>query len=149
MKNYHLKLKKELNNEVFHLQVYEFNSINAERIQQLVPDTCCVFIIFDITNRGTFTNLLNTWLIWLRDTIKYQGAVFILGNIIDNTKFRCTDKDEILELIQVSEVQAQYFEVGDQSNNEKNAQIDKLIMEAEDEKKKRADGSKDKNCLIF
>lgn len=143
-------LKKELANQNFHLLIYEFDSSNDDKIQQLVAETCCVFIIFDLTNRDTFNNLLNKWLIWLRDVLKYQGQVFILGNIKNKEKkFLCTDEEEIQELINVSEVPAQYFEIGNLSDEKKNDRVDQLILEAEKEKEKRTDGSKDKNCIIF
>lgn len=39
----------------------------------------CVIIIFDMTK--AFDILLDKWLIWLRDSCKYEGKVIILGYI--------------------------------------------------------------------
>lgn len=139
-------LTKTLNNKNYILIVYEYNTLTKDKISNNVSDTCCVFIFFDMTERDSFQNILNRWIIWLRDTVKYKGVIFLMGNIINKAKIRITDEKEINELIAISGINAQYIEISDMTDDKKIELLDKLITEAEEKLKL---DQKVKNCKIF
>ena len=83
-----------------------------------------------MTKRESFERLLDTWIIFLRDTSGYKGKIIILGNYSKEDDFLTTDDDEVKELIQVCEINGEFHKIGTKSNEEKKELIKGFINNA-------------------
>lgn len=127
-----------------------------ERLVSYVQENTCVFILFDMSDRSSFDNLLDKWLIWLRDACKYEGKIVIFGEFEksnnENEFFLSTSDDEVDEVIKCAELkQTLFLRIGDMSFEDRIAKIDDVIATAMppcvDEPQKNQGGSFDK-CII-
>lgn len=146
-------ITKQIAETKMKITIYQFSE-EDERYVNLITQTQCVFVIFDMKSRDSFDSLLDKWIIWLREQCKFVGLVMILGNYTKKEKddFLSTNKEEIEEMIQVSEISGRFAEIGNKTNEEKIKLIDMLINEAEEYGKKANLDNKtgdDKNCIIF
>ena len=99
-----------------------------------------------MTKRESFERLLDTWIIFLRDTSGYKGKIIILGNYSKEDDFLTTDDDEVKELIQVCEINGEFHKIGTKSNEEKRELIKEFINNACNQ---YVQGKKQDDCLIF
>ena len=146
-------ITKQIAETKMKISIYQFSE-EDEKYINLIQQTQCVFVLFDMSSRDSFDSLLDKWIIWLREQCKFVGLVMILGNYEKKEKddFLSTNKEEIEEMIKVSEISGRFEEIGNKTNEEKIQLIDMLINEAEEYGKKANLDSKkgdDKNCLIF
>jgi len=135
---------KILENFEFKINIYEFS--DTEKRSNIVKDCQCVFILFDMTKREAFERLLDTWIIFLRDTSGYKGKIIILGNYQNESDFLTTDEEEVKELIQVCEINGEFHKIGTKSNEEKRELIKEFINNACNQ---YVQGKKQDDCLIF
>ena len=70
---------QEIDSTQLKITIYEFSE-KSEKLTKDINDCHCVLIIFDMSNRKSFENLLDNWLLYLRDICHYKGLVFIFGN---------------------------------------------------------------------
>ena len=77
-----------------------WDTAGQERFRSLIPnyirDSSAAIIVFDVTNRQTFTNLEK----WVEDVRNERGTsvvVAIVGNKIDKTGERCISQEEAQE----------------------------------------------------
>ena len=133
-----------LENFEFKINIYEFS--DTEKRANIVKDCQCVFILFDMTKREAFERLLDTWIIFLRDTSAYKGKIIILGNYSHEEDFLTTDEEEVKELIQVCEINGEFHKIGTKSNEEKKELIKGFINNACTQ---YIQGKKQDDCLIF
>ena len=146
-------ITKQIAETKMKISIYQFSE-EDEKYINLIQQTQCVFVLFDMSSRDSFDSLLDKWIIWLREQCKFVGLVMILGNYEKKEKdaFLTTNKEEIEEMIKVSEISGRFEEIGNKTNEEKIQLIDMLINEAEEYGKKANLDSKkgdDKNCIIF
>ena len=146
-------ITKQIAETKMKISIYQFSE-EDEKYINLIQQTQCVFVLFDMSSRDSFDSLLDKWIIWLREQCKFVGLVMILGNYEKKEKddFLSTNKEEIEEMIKVSEISGRFEEIGNKTNEEKIQLIDMLINEAEEYGKKANLDSKkgdDKNCIIF
>ena len=99
-----------------------------------------------MTKREAFERLLDTWIIFLRDTSAYKGKIIILGNYQNESDFLTTDEEEVKELIQVCEINGEFHKIGTKSNEEKRELIKEFINNACNQ---YVQGKKQDDCLIF
>ena len=137
---------QEIDSTQLKITIYEFSERN-EKITKDINDCHCVLILFDMSNRKSFENLLDIWLLYLRDICHYKGLVFIFGNHGEKAKPLMTDEDEIKEMIKVSEVKCQFYNIGKNETFENNEIINKLIGDAFELSKNSNLNKKD--CVIF
>ena len=103
--------------------------------------------MFDMSRRESFENLVK-WIIWLIDSIHYEGFITILGNYdIENTKFLCTTKEEVSTFLKLKTTNFSFFEIGNKNNSQKSNLIDSLIKNAASEYEKYLKDKK--GCYIF
>ena len=124
----HFFFLNRLENYEFKINIYEFS--DTEKHANIVKDCQCVFILFDMTRREAFERLLDTWIIFLRDTSNYKGKIIILGNYSKEDDFLTTDEEEVKELIQVCEINGEFHKIGTKSNEEKRELIKGFINAA-------------------
>lgn len=101
----------------------------SEKNESIINESECVIIVFDMNNSIAFNNLLDEWLIWLRDTCKYNKKIGIIGNYSNNPDsihYRITN-EEVYDLIISSETSPIFIHVGLLSEEEKGKAIDQLI----------------------
>ena len=99
-----------------------------------------------MTRREAFERLLDTWIIFLRDTSNYKGKIIILGNYSKEDDFLTTDEEEVKELIQVCEINGEFHKIGTKSNEEKRELIKGFINNA---CTLYVQGKKQDDCVIF
>ena len=121
-------------------------SSNASKINSAINESHCVLILFDMGSRKSFENLLEEWLIFLREGCHYKGLVFIFGKHQDENQLLKTDEKEINEMIKVSEVECSFFNIADKSNEDINKIIDELIVNSVENAK---NNQNKKDCFIF
>ena len=140
----HFIFLNRLENFEFKINIYEFS--DTEKHANIIKDCQCVFILFDMTKREAFERLLDTWIIFLRDTSGYKGKIIILGNYSNENDFLTTDEDEVKELISVCEINGEFIKIGTKSNEEKKELIKEFINNACSQyvKSKKPD-----DCLIY
>ena len=146
-------ITKQIAETKMKISIYQFSE-EDEKYINLIQQTQCVFVLFDMSSRDSFDSLLDKWIIWLREQCRFAGLVMILGNYVKKEKdaFLSTNKEEVDEMIKVSEISGRFEEIGNKTNEEKIQLIDMLINEAEEYGKKANLDSKkgdDKNCIIF
>ena len=125
-KEYKYTFSKELDSTQLKITIYEFSE-RSEKATKDINDCHCVLILFDMANRKSFENLLDNWLIYLRDICHYKRLVFIFGNHFLRSNSLMTDEDEIKEIIKVSEVKCEFHNIGKNEFFENNDIINKLI----------------------
>lgn len=122
-------------------------SEKSEKIINSVNESHGVLILFDMGSRKSFEKLLDDWLIFLRDSCKYKGQVFIFGKHNNVSEPLMTDDDEIKEMIKVSEVNCTFYNIGKNDTSQNNAIFDTLINTAVQYAK--ANSANKKDCNIF
>ena len=124
----HFVFLNKKDNYEFKINIYEYS--DTEKRANIIKDCQCVFILFDMTKREAFERLLDTWIIFVRDTCGYKGKVIILGNYSNENDFLTTDEDELKELIQVCDINGEFHRIGTKSNEEKKELINLFIDDA-------------------
>ena len=127
------------------IQIKSFSE-KTDKINNAINESHCVLILFDMGSRKSFENLLEEWLIFLRDTCNYKGVVFIFGKHLDKNKLLKTDEKEINQMIKISEVDCSFFNIADKSVEDINKIIDELIVNSVENAKNNI--SK-KDCIII
>ena len=145
-KEYKYTFSKELDSTQLKITIYEFSERN-EKVINVINDCHCVLILFDMTNRKSFENLLDNWLLFLRDTCHFKGLVFAFGKHFLDSSTLMTDEDEIKEMIKISEVKCHFYNIGENKTEQNNEIINKLIEDAF-EISKNSNSSK-KDCILF
>ena len=131
--------------EELKIQIKTFSE-KTDKINNAINESHCVLILFDMGSRKSFENLLEEWLIFLRDTCNYKGLVFIFGKHLDENKLLKTDEKEINEMIKISEVECSFFNIADKSVENINKIIDELIVNSIENAKNNLNK---KDCNIF
>ena len=121
---------------------------DEKRNNSILNNDCFgVIVMFDMSRRESFENLVK-WIIWLIDSIHYEGFITILGNYdIENTKFLCTTKEEVSTFLKLKTTNFSFFEIGNKNNSQKSNLIDSLIKNAASEYEKYLKDKK--GCYIF
>ena len=131
--------------EELKIQIKIFHE-KTDKIINTINESHCVLILFDMGSRKSFENLLEEWLIFLRDICYYKGLVFIFGKHLDKNKLLKTDEKEINEMIKISEVDCSFYNIADKSVEDINKIIDELIVNSVENAKNNI--SK-KDCIII
>jgi hypothetical protein len=96
-----------------------------------------VILIFDLNNRNTFDNLNDYWLRFLRYDCDFQNEICVFGNYSKNTGPPLTQKDEILEMIKISNLEnVNYKEIGNKGIEQLNVFLDDLMFQTYENDKK-------------
>ena len=145
--HYISETKIDANNETtnFKIKMYYFNEKN-DKYNSIIVSCNCVFILFDMTVRKSFERLLDDWILYVRDTCKFKELVIILGNYFKENDILTTDKEEIEELIETSEIKGIFIDFGKLDNIQKKETLDNIIRNCCLATKDDSNGN---DCLIF
>ena len=127
------------------LNLYEFSDV-PNKTKDLASHQC-IIIMFDMTNRKAFEDVLDKWVKFLRD-IKYGNTIILFGtkNLNDKEALPMTDEEEIKELIEVAEIKGTFHDIGNKDSKDISSLIDNLIESSYEEAKNNMNK---KDCLIF
>ena len=139
-------IKELYSNQQFKIIINKYSE-KSEKIIGPINESHCIFILFDMSSRKSFEQLLDYWLIFLRDICHYNGLVVIFGKHYDKQKPLMTDDDEIKHMIKVSEVDCSFYNIGNNDIEENNKIIDIFISNAFENSKNNSSNKKD--CIIF
>ena len=121
-----------ITNTKYELKIYKFTN-NDERHISFIQDSQAIFITFDLSDRKSFDRFYDYWIMWLRDTCKYEGLIIILGNYTkENENNLCTNDDEISSRITLSEVTAKYEKIGGMDDDQIVELFNSLMKEADE-----------------
>ena len=128
------------------LNIYEFSDIPDKKAKDIANHQC-VIIMFYMTSRESFENILDKWIKFLRE-IKYTNSIILFGTINPDDKdaLAMTDAEEIQYLIEVTEIKGQFYDIRNKSDKEKFDLIDQLIETSYEEAKNNMNK---KDCNIY
>ncbi len=128
------------------LNVYEFSDIPDKKAKDIANHQC-VIIMFDMTSRESFENILDKWIKFLRD-IKYTNSIILFGTVNpqDKDALPMTDAEEIQYLIEVTDIKGQFYDIGNKSEKERCDLIDQLIETSYEEARSNINK---KDCIIY
>ena len=128
------------------LNLYEFSDIPDKKSKDIASHQC-IIIMFDMTSRRAFEDVLDKWIKFLRE-IKYNNSIILFGTVNYNDKnaLPMTDEKEINSLIEVTGIKGSFHDIGSKNSKEKNSLIDNLIESSYEEAKNNI---KEKDCIIF
>ena len=143
-----------ITNTKYELKIYKFTN-KDERHISFIQDSQAIFITFDLSDRKSFDRFYDYWIMWLRDTCKYEGLIIILGNYTkENENNLCTNDDEINSRITLSEVTAKYEKIGGMDDDQIVELFNSLMKEADEhdmrmEKNDDNHGDSLRKCIIW
>ena len=128
------------------LNIYEYSDIPDKKAKDIANHQC-VIIMFDMTERKSFEDVLDKWIKFLRE-IKYTNTIILFGTVNPNDKnaLPMTDKEEINYLIEVTEIKGEFYDIGNKNEKEKCDLIDSLIESSYEDAKTNMNK---KDCIIY
>ena len=144
-KKEYITFEKKFPNYSMKLNLYEYSEPPEKRKD--IANHHCVIIMFDMTSRQSFENILDIWIKFLRQ-INYVNTIILLGtnNYKDKNALPMTDEKEIGELIDITGINGSFHYIGDKTAQQKNKLIDELIETTYNEVK---DKNNNKDCIII
>lgn len=143
-----IQFEKKIKDSNFQIEILKMSEFRSDKIKKNIENIFCIFIIFDLTNRTSFNNLLEKWIIGIRDSTDYRRNIYILGNIVNHNEVLITDEEEINDLIEISEIKnTKYINIEQLSNKKVVTSIDKMILETKMKYSKIMHDNK--NCIII
>ena len=138
-------IQKTIDGVLMKLNLYEYSDV-PERKKD-IANHHCVIIMFDMTNRQSFEDVLDKWIKFLRQ-LNYVNTIILLGtnNYKDNEALPMTDEKEISDLIDIASINGTFHYIGDKTTEQKNQLIDQLIESTYVQAK---NNKNDKDCNIF
>ena len=128
------------------LNIHEISDQNDKKAKDISSNQC-VIIMFDMTKRECFEEVIDKWIRTLRDN-KYNNSIILLGtkNQTEPNALPMTDEEEIKALIDVTEIKGQFFDIGNKNSKEISDLIDQLIETSYEEAKSNMNK---KDCVIY
>ena len=126
------------------LNIYEYSDIPDKKAKDIANHQC-VIIMFDMTERKSFEDVLDKWIKFLRE-IKYTNTIILFGTVNDKNALPMTDKEEIEYLIEITEIKGTFYDIGNKTEKEKCDLIDSLIETSYEEAKNNLNK---KDCIIY
>ena len=142
-------LQRKSNQADFKIKIYKIISKDDEKKNNSILNNECfgVIVMFDMSKREGFENLVK-WIIWLIDSIHYEGFITILGNYdTEKTKFLCTTQEEVSTFVTLKTTNFSFYEIGNKNNTQKLNLIEDLIKNSVLEYEKYMKDKK--GCYIF
>ena len=144
-KNDIISFQKTIVNVSMKLNIYEFSDVPEKKKD--IGNHHCVIIMFDMTSRESFEDVLDKWIKFLRQ-VNYNNSIILFGtkNWKDKDALPMTDEKEINELINVTGINGTFHYIGDQNTEQKNKLIDQLLETTYNQAK---NNKNNKDCIIF
>ena len=124
-------------------KIYEYCETQEIKSKHILNNQC-VIIIFDMTKRKSFSDILDKYLKYLRE-IKYNNQIILFGTG-DKNSLTMTDEQEINYLIELTKIKGQFFDIRNMDNQGISKLIDKLIEKIFEFVQSN---SNKKDCVIF
>ena len=139
-------MKTFKDNNSMKLNIHEISDQNDKKAKDISSNQC-VIIMFDMTKRECFEEVIDKWIRTLRDN-KYNNSIILLGtkNPVEPNALPMTDEEEIKALIDVTEIKGQFFDIGNKNSKEISDLIDQLIETSYEEAKSNMNK---KDCVIY
>ena len=125
-----ISVEKEINHSKMKITMHEYSLTDSISISFL-QECQAIFLLFNMASRESFSNLFNNWFIWLRDECRYEGIIYVMGNYFGSDPLLFTSAEELTEAINISQINANFYELGNKSLEDKLTLIDGLVQEAE------------------
>ncbi len=140
-----ISIQKTIDNVLMKLNLYEFSDV-PERKKD-IANHHCIIIMFDMTSRQSFEDVLDKWIKFLRQ-LNYASTIILFGtnNYNDKDALPMTDEKEINDLIEVAGINGTFHYIGDKTTEQKNQLIDQLIETTYNQAK---NNKNNKDCNIF
>ena len=128
------------------LKIYEYSDIPDKKAKDIANNQC-IIIMFDMTERESFEDILDKWIKFLRE-IKYSNTIILFGtnNPNDKNALPKTDSEEINYLIDVTGIKGKFYDIGNKNEKEICELIDTLIETSYEEAKSNMNK---KDCIIY
>ena len=107
------------------VKIYEYSDVQNVRNKDVANNNLCVFIIFDMTNRKSFLNILDKWIKYLRE-VKYNNKIILFG-VGKKEVLPVTDEKEINYLISICKMDGEFHDLRNMEESDKCKLIDDLI----------------------
>ena len=124
-------------------KIYEYCETQEIKAKNIINNQC-VIIIFDMTKRKSFSDILDKYIKFLRE-IKYNNQIILFGTGDKNT-LAMTDEQEINYLIELTKIKGQFFDLRNMDKQGISKLIDKLIEKIFEFVQNNANK---KDCVIF
>ena len=144
-KKQNITITKTMDKDQLKLNLFEFSEIKERKKE--ISNHHCVIIMFDMTSRQAFEDVLDKWITYLKQ-INYNNTIILFGtkNYTDKDALPMTDEDEVKKLIEVTGITGDFYYIGDKTTEEKNQLIDQLIEKTYNQTK---NNKNNKDCIIF
>ncbi len=125
------------------VKIYEFSDTPEKKNKDIIGNQC-VIIIFDMTKRKSFTDILDKWIKYLRE-IKYNNQIILFGTG-NKDNLLMTDEQEINYLIEITGIKGEFFDMRNMEKPDINKLIDNLIEKIFEYAQSNVNK---KDCVIF
>ena len=125
------------------VKIYEYSETQDIKNKDLVTNQC-VIIIFDMTKRKSFMDVLDKWIKYLRE-IKYNKKIILFGTG-NKDALTMTDSQEVNYLIEISQIQGEFYDLRNMEKPQICKLIDRLIEKIFEQSKSNVNK---KECNIF
>ena len=126
------------------VKIYEFSELPEKKRSKDIPNNQCIIIIFDMTKRQSFIDILDKWIKYLRE-MKYVNQIILFG-IGNKDELIMTDDKEINYLIEITNIKGKFHDLRSMDKDAICKLIDKLIVEIFE---KAQNNPNKKDCNIF
>ena len=128
------------------VKIYEFSEIPEKRAKD-ISNNQCIIMVFDMTERKSFTDILDKWIKFLRE-LKYNNKIILFGTSTkeDKNALIMTDEQEINYLIEITGIKGEFYDLRNLDKNKVCELIDKLIEKIFEYAQSNINK---KDCLIF
>ena len=125
------------------VKVYEYSEIQDIKSKDIINNQC-VIIIFDMTKRKSFMDVLDKWIKFLRE-VKYNKKIILFGTG-NKDALTMTDEQECTYLIEITGIQGEFYDLRNMEKPLICKLIDKLIKKVFEYAKNNVNK---KDCNIF
>ena len=125
------------------VKVYEYSEVQDIKSKDIINNQC-VIIIFDMTKRKSFMDVLDKWIKFLRE-VKYNKKIILFGTG-NKDALTMTDEQECTYLIEITGIQGEFYDLRNMEKPLICKLIDKLIEKVFEYAKNNVNK---KDCNIF
>ena len=125
------------------VKVYEYSETQDIKSKDIINNQC-VIIIFDMTKRKSFMDVLDKWIKFLRE-VKYNKKIILFGTG-NKDALTMTDEQECTYLIEITGIQGEFYDLRNMEKPLICKLIDKLIEKVFEYAKNNVNK---KDCNIF
>ena len=126
------------------VKIYEYSEVPTDKKKKDIPNNPCVIILFDMTKRQSFVEILDKWIKYLRE-LKYENKIILFGTGKKGDLIM-TDEKEINYLIEITRIKGEFYDLRNMDKEGICKLIDTLIEKIF---KLAQNNTGKKGCTIF